>query len=267
MMLAESMKNKEKEYMKKQSKQERLQKVIASTGIASRRSAEKLILEGKVQVNNKTVKELGTKVDPRKDKIKVDNNPLVVKDKTYKVFVLNKPKECITSKKDEEGRKTVYSFLSKRLQKYKPVGRLDYNTEGILLFTEDGELLYRLTHPKYNVRRKYLVRARGIIPEKTFKKFAKEGVRVENYTVRNLGFLDIRYTKSHTWFEIELGEGRYREVKKIVEAMNSTVVRLKRTAYGTIYKNIPPVGKVRQLNDEEVDSLYDLVKLKKENNL
>ena len=244
----------------------RLQKIIADTGYCSRRKAEELISSGRVSVNGKLITKLGSSFDPAKIKeLKVDGEKLKFKKLSeHKYYVLNKPTGVISSSSRKEGFKTIYDFIDDKDERLKAVGRLDVNTDGILIMTTDGDLLYRLTHPKFNVRRKYLVRAKGIIPREKFIQVAKNGIKIDDGPkVVNLGFSNIRYTESYTWFEIELGEGRNREVRKIVERMGALVARLKRIAYGTVYKAIPPKGRYRKLTEQEINSLYKLVELKR----
>lgn len=240
---------------------QRLNKVISSTGFCSRRRAEELIDQGRVSVNSKIITEQGYKVNTHEDTIMIDSKKLHVNaDMTFRYYLLNKPSGYISSKADPQGRAIITDLLPKKLRTLNPVGRLDYNTEGIIIFTDDGNLVNKLTHPRYQVRRRYLVRARGIISEETFRETALNGTVVDGVKVNDIGFSGIKHTSSHTWFEIEIGEGKNREVKKIVQNMNAEVSRLKRIAYGTVYKNIPPKGKYRKLSAEEVSSLYELIK-------
>jgi 23S rRNA pseudouridine2605 synthase len=225
------------------SKKERLQKIIASRGYCSRRKAEELITEGKVTVNGRRVTELGTKIDPLDDQIKVGTKLLTVPyKKNLLYYVLNKPSGYITAKSDPNGRPIVMDFFPKQLKRLLPVGRLDYNTEGILLFTDDGELVHRLTHPSYEVKRRYLVRAKGLVPHEKLLKLQTSGVFIDGVKIKNISIKDIRHSGSATWFQIEIGEGRNREVRKIVLALDSEVSRLKRIAYGPVHKAIPPKG-------------------------
>jgi 23S rRNA pseudouridine2605 synthase len=246
--------------------EERLQKIIASTGFCSRRRAEELIQSGEVFVNGKVVTELGFKADPINDFIRVGRSNITkrVKGKTEHLHgVLNKPAGCISTMHDPEGRLTVLKLLTKKFRTagLKPVGRLDTNTEGILLFTNDGELLHRLTHPSFGIRRRYLVRARGKIEYYKFDELVKNGANIDGAPIKNIDVKEIRHTEGSTWFEIEVGEGKNREIKKIVEALGSEVSRLKRIAYGPIESGIPPKGKFRELKESEVKELYSMCKL------
>ncbi|MFH1224098.1 MAG: pseudouridine synthase [Pseudomonadota bacterium] len=241
---------------------ERLQKAIAESGLCSRRKAEEFIREGKVIVNGEKITKMGVKVNPFTDEIKVDGKKITVPRIQRNVhLVLNKPAGYITSLSDPFGRPIVMDLLPKDYRRLIPVGRLDYNTEGILLFTDDGELVHRLTHPSYGIKRLYLVRTSGIIEHERLEKVAKNGIFVDGVKLKDIGIKNIRYSGSATWFEIELGEGRNREVRRIVETLGSQVSRLKRTAYGPVFSGIPPKGHFRTLTPSEIKQLYTVVKM------
>ncbi|MCX6112460.1 MAG: pseudouridine synthase [Proteobacteria bacterium] len=244
--------------------QDRLQKIIASTGLCSRRAAEQMILEGRVILNGKRVIKLGVKADPFSDEIKVDHKVIRVPyNKKHVYYVLNKPSGYITSLSDPFERPIVMDLFPRDMKRLIPVGRLDYNTEGILLFTDDGELVHRLTHPKYGVRRRYLVRTKGIIPREKLEKVGTNGIFVEGVKLKDIVIDDIRYSGSATWFQIEIGEGKNREIRKIVLALDAEVSRLKRIAYGVVYNRIPPKGSFRPLTSEEIYDLYKMVGLER----
>ncbi len=205
---------------------------------------------------------MGFKVDPQVDVIKVDGSIIrPPKKSSFLYFVLNKPSGYITSLNDPEGRQTVMELLPPMARRLRPVGRLDYNTEGILLFRDDGELLHRLTHPSFGVRRRYLVRAKGMIEQEKLIKLKTNGIFVDGVKIKNIDVSDIRCTSNTTWFEIEVGEGKNREIRKIVLALGGEVSRLKRIAYGSIASGIPPKGMFRPLTKQEVKNLYVLVGL------
>lgn len=242
----------------------RLHKAIAESGFCSRRKAEEYIAAGKVAVNGKKITVMGVKVDPFTDEIKIDGKRITVPRIKRNVYlVLNKPCGYITSLSDPFNRPIVMDLLPKDYRRLIPVGRLDYNTEGILLFTDDGELVHRLTHPSYGVRRTYLVRTKGIIEQERLEKIAEKGIFVDGYKLKDIDIRNIRYSGSATWFEIEIGEGRNREIRKIVEALGAEVSRLKRTAYGPIYRGIPPKGLFRELSSTEIKEIYTMVKLER----
>jgi 23S rRNA pseudouridine2605 synthase len=244
--------------------EDRLQKIIAATGLCSRRAAEQMILEGRVILNGKKVTKLGVKADPFNDEIKVDHKQIRVPyRKKHVYFVLNKPSGYITSLSDPFDRPIVMDLFPHDMKRLIPVGRLDYNTEGILLFTDDGELVHRLTHPKYGVRRRYLVRTKGLIPSEKLEKVAASGIFVDGYKIKGIIIDDIRYSGSATWFQIDIGEGRNREVRNIVLALGAEVSRLKRIVYGAVYNRIPPKGNFRPLSSEEIHDLYTMVGLER----
>lgn len=192
-------------------------------------------------------------IDPRTDDVSYNNRKIKSFNEEHIYLVFNKPAGCICAKFDE--RKSVFDYLPKRYKHLTNVGRLDFNTEGILLFTNDKPLIHKLTHPKFGIRKTYLVRALGIIPEESFNKILKEGVDIDGYKITNFSVRDLRYTDNYTWFEIEVGEGRNREIRKIVEVLGFQVTRLKRIAFGNIYKRIPPKCKFRLLSDDEISFL------------
>lgn len=234
----------------------RLNKFISNAGVCSRRSADTLIKEGKILVNGKTVTTPSTKVDPEYDNVSYNNRKIKSFNDDNIYLVFNKPAGCICSKYDE--RKSVFDYLPKRYKLLTNVGRLDFNTEGILLFTNDKPLIHKLTHPKFGVRKNYLVRALGIIPEEDFSKILKDGIEIDGYTITNFNIRDLRYTDNYTWFEIEVGEGRNREIRKIVETLGFQVTRLKRIAFGKICKRIPPKTKFRLLSNDEISYLKSI---------
>ena len=228
---------------------ERIQKVMASTGIASRREAEAWIKEGKVSVNGRVIG-VGAKVNPN-DRILVNGKPLRIKQqKNTKVLAYHKPVGEICSRKDPAGRKTVFEALPRlRGSRWISVGRLDYNTSGLLLFTTDGELANRLTHPSSRLEREYLCRVQGTV-DKDFITELKEGVDLDGKTAR---FEKIDFeggVGSNRWYRVVLREGRYREVRRMWGAGGYRVSRLMRVRYGPMqlprelkpgnYMNITP---------------------------
>ncbi len=228
---------------------ERIQKVMASTGIASRREAEAWIKEGKVSVNGRVI-EVGAKVNPN-DRILVNGKPLRIKQqKNAKVLAYHKPVGEICSRKDPAGRKTVFEALPRlRGSRWISVGRLDYNTSGLLLFTTDGELANRLTHPSSRLEREYLCRVQGTV-DKDFIAELKDGVDLDGKTAR---FEKIDFeggVGSNRWYRVVLREGRYREVRRMWGAGGYRVSRLMRVRYGPMqlprelkpgnYMNITP---------------------------
>jgi 23S rRNA pseudouridine2605 synthase len=239
-------------------KLERLQKIMAQAGVASRRAAEKLIEEGRVQVNGKVVTELGTKADAGHDHIRVDGKLLHGAER-LRYFVLNKPKGFVTTVKDPEGRPTVMQFFDKMRERLYPVGRLDYLSEGLLLVTNDGELANRLTKAASGVEKTYLVKVAGVPTEDeldqlraglTIDKGAPgEGrVRTSPARVRQVRHGD------NPWYEVVLVEGRNRELRKMFEEIGHFVEKIRRVGYGPLVLDQEP-GKLRELDEHELTLL------------
>lgn len=233
---------------------ERLQKLISKAGIASRREAEKLILSKRVTVNGKVVVELGTKVDPDKDKVLVDGKPIANEKHVY--FMLNKPKGVITSMKDERGRKTVVDLLSEVKERVYPVGRLDYQTEGLLLLTNDGELTNRLLHPRYEIYKTYIAKVRGIPGEEKLD-LLRAGIRLEDGMAAPaiVKRIEILPEEGTTTLEITIHEGRNRQVRRMCEAIGYPVKALKRVAFASLTTAGLRRGQYRELSKEEISML------------
>ena len=237
---------------------ERLQKVIANLGYTSRRHAEELIAAGKVKVNGSVVTELGTKVKTS-DVIEVENN-ILDNNKNYEYYLLNKPREVISSVKDEHGRKTVVDLIATSERIY-PVGRLDYDTTGAIILTNDGELANKLMHPSSNIEKKYIAKVNGLVTGFEIKKL-REGVVVDGKKTAkakvNLKKYDKKTDKSLV--ELIIHEGRNHQVKKMFESLNHEVVKLKREKYANLdLTNLKP-GEYRKLTNKEVAILYSLIK-------
>jgi 23S rRNA pseudouridine2605 synthase len=207
----------------------RLQKVIADCGVTSRRKAEGLILDGRVEVNGRVVTELGTKVNPHKDTIQVDGNTLelMAVDKVY--IVMNKPRAYMTTLSDPEGRPTVMDLIFGVKQRIFPVGRLDYLSEGLLILTNDGDLANMIMHPKYEVEKVYEVKVFGHVNEGILAKI-KRGVMTEDGLLKPKSVRVIEQLPNKTWLEFRLNEGKNREIRKICEAVELTVDKLRRVA-------------------------------------
>lgn len=237
---------------------ERLQKVIANLGYTSRRKAEELILAGKVKVNGETVKELGTKVK-NSDTIQVENT-ILDNNKNYEYYLLNKPREVISSVKDECGRKTVVELINTSERIY-PIGRLDYDTTGIILLTNDGNLANKLMHPSSNIEKKYIAKVNGLVTGYEIKKL-REGVIVDGKKTHrakvNLKSYDKKSDKSLV--ELIIHEGRNHQVKKMFEAINHDVLKLKREKYANLDLTGLKPGEYRKLSNKEIAILYSLVK-------
>jgi 23S rRNA pseudouridine2605 synthase len=236
-------------------KLERLQKILAQAGIASRRAAEKMIEEGRVQVNGKVVTELGTKADGGRDHIRVDGKLLHGAER-LRYFVLNKPRGFVTTVKDPEGRPTVMQFFEKMRERLYPVGRLDYLSEGLLLVTNDGELANRLTKASLGVEKTYLVKVAGVPTEEELDRL-RAGVAIDkgkpgDGRVRTSP-ARIRQVKhgDNPWYEVVLVEGRNRELRKMFEEIGHFVEKIRRVGYGPLVLDQEP-GKLRELDEHEL---------------
>lgn len=233
---------------------ERLQKVISQAGVASRREAETFIKEGRVVVNGKVVTELGTKVDINKDKVRVDGKLIASQENIY--ILMNKPKGVITSVKDDRGRKTVIDLLEGVSQRVYPVGRLDYNTEGVVLLTNDGELTNSLIHPKYKVYKTYIVKVQGI-PSEDQLDLLRIGIKLEDGVTApaKVNIQDIDPSHNITTFEITIHEGKNRQVRRMCDAIGYPVKNLKRIKFATLTLEGLRRGQYRFLSVDEVENL------------
>lgn len=239
---------------------DRLQKVMAHSGVASRRACEKLIETGHVRVNGKVVNTLGVKVSPA-DRIEVDHTPIKTEELVY--FVLNKPRGIITSSDDEKDRKTVLDFFKHKVsERIYPVGRLDYDTSGVLLMTNDGSLDFKLTHPKHQIDKVYIAKVDGIPDEKDLNQLRK-GVKLE----RNLKsapaeakvIKKVGEDEGNSLVELTIHEGRNHEVKKMMSSIGHPVEKLKRISFAGIQAENLEVGKWRPLKKREIRDLFELV--------
>ena len=232
---------------------ERLQKVIASSGICSRRKAEELILDGKVKVNGQVVTELGTKVD-NKDEIMVNDKLIVKEEKEY--YLLNKPRGVITSTSDDKGRTTVVDLINTEARIY-PVGRLDYDTTGALLLTNDGEFANILTHPKNNIDKVYLAKLNGIIKGEQINKL-KDGVMLDDVLVKpsRVKLKKVDSSKNTSMVEITIHEGKNHEVKRLFESVGFLVDKLTRERIGIFNLEGLKSGEYRKLTLKEIQIVY-----------
>ena len=230
----------------------RLQKFLADAGVASRRAGEQFILEGRVAVNGKVIRLLGSKVDPDRDQVAVDGKTVRPKKLIY--VALNKPPGCVCSRKDELNRPTIYELLPREWETVQSVGRLDYNSEGLIFLTNDGQFALRLTHPRYGIRKKYLVSAEGEVKPATLELF-KRGIFHEGEKLKALAARIVSGTRAKSVVELELGEGKNREVRRLFESQALTVKKLQRTQIGKIKLGELKPGKWRTLNAVEIKSL------------
>lgn len=239
---------------------ERLQKVIANSGYCSRRKAEELISAGKVRVNGMVISELGFKVDGN-DQIMIDNEVLSREEKEY--ILLNKPRGVVTTTNDEKNRKTVIDLINTNKRVY-PVGRLDYDTTGALLLTNDGELTNLLIHPRNKIDKVYIAKVKGFFDKESALSMSR-GVIIDGVkTARSFVKLKKFDKKSNTSLvEVVIHEGRNHQVKKMFEAIGYTVVKLKRENFAFLNLNGLKSGEYRYLSTHEVKMLYSLAKKKK----
>ena len=234
----------------------RLQKIIAQAGIASRRAAEGLILEGKVAVNGEVVTELGVRANPETDEVTVEGIPVEMDLFHAKriTLLLNKPRGVMCTANDPEGRKTVYDLLDEELPRLFTVGRLDYNTEGVILLTNDGDLANKLTHPRFHVAKTYHVKVQGSLSQEAIRQLRKgvliDGRRTLPADVEELGALE-----QNQWYEVVLVEGRNRQIHRMMEAVGVRVSRLKRVQFGNITNEGVNVGAWRSLSKREIEGL------------
>ncbi|MGB6192583.1 MAG: pseudouridine synthase, partial [Terracidiphilus sp.] len=240
-------------------KLERLQKILAQAGVASRRHAEELITGGRVQVNGQTVTVLGTKADPAHDHIRVDGKLLHGAER-LRYFMLNKPRGYVTTVTDPEGRPTVMEFFSKTGERLYPVGRLDFQSEGLLVVTNDGELANGLTRAAHGVEKTYLVKVAGQPTEEDLDRLREGGVAIERGRpgegkVRTAP-TQIRQVRQgdNPWYEVVLIEGRNRELRKMFEEIGHHVEKIRRVGYGPLILDLEP-GKLRELDAEEISAL------------
>lgn len=232
---------------------ERIQKILAKAGIASRREAERMVMEGRVMVNGKVVDTLGFKADLIKNYIKVDGKRIPSFEPKV-ALLLNKPKGYVSTVKDPEDRPTVMNLLKKVKWRVYPVGRLDFDAEGLLLLTNDGDLAYHLTHPKFLIPRTYLVKVAGVPDGKELLRL-KGGVMLEDGKARVVAAQIFRQKEKNSWLRVVVTEGRNRLVKRLFSAIGHPVLKLKRIEFGPIRLGDLPIGQFRYLTAEEVAKL------------
>lgn len=226
--------------------QMRLNKYLAHTGITSRRAADRLIQQGRVQVNGRTIYTMGIKIDPEKDRVKLDGRDVSLRQGQSINLLLNKPAGVLTTRHDPEGRRTVLDLIPPQFHHLRPVGRLDYLSEGLVLLSDDGDLIYRLTHPSFQHEKEYWVRIAGRVPEPALRKLRK-GVLLEdgiaNAQVRKLQTIPAEQQfwigndpeSNHSWLIFTLREGRKRQIRRMCKAVDLNVLRLIRVRIGSLH--------------------------------
>lgn len=237
--------------------EERLQKILAAAGIASRREAEKIILAGRVKVNGKLITELGAKFGP-KAFITVDGKPIKNEKKVYYVFY--KPRAVVTTMVDPQGRRTVADFFSGLTERVFPVGRLDYNTEGLLLLTNDGELAQKLTHPKNQINKSYRAAVVGIVPQEKLD-LLRLGVKLEDGLTAPaiVDLVEYDHEKNLSVFNITIHEGKNRQIRRMCDYIGYPVRQLKRYKIANLTLNGLKRGQYRELFEEELTALRKAV--------
>jgi len=234
----------------------RLQKYMAEAGIASRRKSEELILQGKVRVNGNKVTELGLSVDPERDRVEFEGKP--IKAPEQKVYIMfNKPVGCVSTCHDDRGRKTVLDYIKGIDSRIYPVGRLDFTTEGLLLLTNDGQLAYKLTHPRHEIGKRYYAVINSLLTAEDVKTLER-GVFIDGGKTAPVQIKIMKAVSDRTEFTIILKEGRNRQIRKMFEAIGKEVVFLKRISVGDINLDKLKSGEYRFLTQSEIDYLKKL---------
>ncbi len=234
---------------------ERLQKILQKAGIASRRKAEEMILEKRVSVNGEIITELGTKVDEN-DKILVDGEKLVMENKVY--YALYKPTGYVSTTSDNFHRRTILDLIPVK-ERIFPIGRLDYDTSGILLLTNDGDFMNSLIHPKFKVEKEYHVKVKGLLRKESSTKLAK-GIDLGDFISQPAKIFDVTYDdkKENTFVKVSITEGKYHQVRRMFEALGHPVLKLKRHRFGNITTDGINQGEYRPLKLHEIKQLWNL---------
>ena len=236
----------------------RLQVALAKSGIASRRKAQEFIESKRIKVNGRFVTEKGFRVNMEKDRVTFDGKPLVFENKSY--YILNKPSGVLSTALDERGRKTVLDYLKKKKTRLYPVGRLDKDTTGLLILTNDGELTYRLTHPKFGIDRVYEVKVEGTVKKEDALRL-KDGILIDGKLARIEKVIFKKKSPDFSIFLLVLHEGRKRQIRRMFEAIGHGVQKLKRIAYGPLNLGDLKEGSTRILSDNEIKKLKKAVGL------
>lgn len=236
---------------------ERIQKIISKAGIASRRKAEELMTAGAVTVNGRVVRKLGSKADSERDHIKVSGK--LINPKQPKIYLLlNKPREVVTTLSDPLGRVTVKELLRGVRTRVYPVGRLDYDSEGLLLLTNDGELVQRMLHPSFRVPKTYEVKVKGVLTDEEIRDLTK-GVELAEGRTLPCRIRKIQKTEKNSWIEMTIYEGRNRQIRRMLENTDHPVLKLKRVRMANLELGGLPIGQYRYLTAPEIKSLKRLV--------
>ncbi|MEW6109883.1 MAG: pseudouridine synthase [Nitrospirota bacterium] len=238
--------------------EQRLQKIIAEMGVASRRKAEEIILEGRVTING-MVAVIGMKADPSKDHIKVDGK-LLVKPEKKVYFILNKPRGVITTLIDPQGRPTIKGFLRGIKERVFPVGRLDYDSEGMLIVTNDGEFAHAVLHPSKKIPKTYLVKVKGVLEEEEIEKL-RRGMRLDRHVTAPAKVRRLRKTENNSWIEMTIYEGKKRQIRRMLERVGHPVVRLIRIRINGLEMGELPPGTYRRISPDEMKQIIEELKI------
>ena len=234
----------------------RLNKIIADAGITSRRGADELIADGRVTVDGRPIRELGAKIDPENHEVAVDGET-IKRSLTKTYLVLHKPKGVLSTMYDPEGRPSLADFIDLRKERLFHVGRLDKDSEGLILLTNDGDLTFRATHPSFGLEKTYIIEFEGRL-ETGVDKVLLKGVELEDGMGRVLSFKQL----SANWIEVKIHEGRYHIIRRLMEAVGVEVLRLIRTNFGPISLGDTPEGRWRDLNEQELLNIQKALNLK-----
>ena len=234
----------------------RLNKIIADAGITSRRGADELIADGRVTVDGRPIRELGAKIDPENHEVAVDGET-IERSLTKSYLVLHKPKGVLSTMYDPEGRPSLADFIDLRKERLFHVGRLDKDSEGLILLTNDGDLTFRATHPSFGLEKTYIIEFEGRL-ETGVDKVLLKGVELEDGMGRVLSFKQL----SANWIEVKIHEGRYHIIRRLMEAVGVEVLRLIRTNFGPISLGDTPEGRWRDLNEQELLNIQKALNLK-----
>lgn len=235
----------------------RLQKLIAGSGLASRRKAETLIAAGRVTVNGKVVTEQGTKVDPARDHVKVDGKHLSAA-QPFVYLMLNKPKHVMSTLEDPGGRPTVKDFIRGVSVRVFPVGRLDFESEGLMLLTNNGDLAQALLHPRYHVPKTYLIKVKRVLTDDEIRQLER-GVKLEDGMTGPAQVKKIKKAEQNSWLEVTIREGRKHQVRRMLESVGHPVIRLTRVKMGPLSLGRLEPGEFRFLTDREANALRESV--------
>ena len=234
----------------------RLNKIIADAGITSRRGADELIADGRVTIDGRPIRELGAKIDPENHEVAVDGET-IRRSLTKSYLVLHKPKGVLSTMYDPEGRPSLADFIDLRKERLFHVGRLDKDSEGLILLTNDGDLTFRATHPSFGLEKTYIIEFEGRL-ETGVDKVLLKGVELEDGMGRVLSFKQL----SPNWIEVKIHEGRYHIIRRLMEAVGVEVLRLIRTNFGPISLGDTPEGRWRDLNEQELLNIQKALDLK-----